>query len=83
MWNPIKWAFRKGKNAVEKIKPKDLGIEAIIPTNYPATFQYNYEMEGNDTDFFRSGGQGYLLVWRKGLKTDERNKLIEKLGKIL
>lgn len=64
-----------------KRKPKieELGVKAIVRTNYPQVFAYFYESLGYETDVLEKGGQTYLVVWKRG----EKEKLLEKLKKMI
>ena len=77
MKNPISFI----KNKLKKLKPQDIGIKAIVKTNYPEVFKYYYETFGYESDIFHGRDGTYLIVWKKGFK--DKDKIIEKLGKIV
>lgn len=67
------------KGGVKTIIPKEetSPIIATVKTDYPKVYEYYYE--GHDTSNFK----GYTIIWRKGIKDKEKEKVLEDLKKVL
>ena len=82
IFSPLYMPYKLIKNEREKRRP--FPVMEVVQTRQPDTYRYFFESQGMETTTIPSRfGESMILIWNKGVKEQEKAKIIDKLRGVI